>query len=256
MFTNADYEKLEQIMNESEQHRALLQKLLTSHEETLRILRHELGNTLTMLSGSVQFIETTHPEVTSFKYWGTLQTDISDMTKLLNDLSRFHQKQILQKETLDTTRFLRSLSLSFAASIAHTKVEFASYIPDHLPEISADATKLKEVLLNLLKNALEALDDTMNVSANSDQKAAASKKITLHASASNEQLKIQVSDNGCGIPKDQLSHIFDPFITSKSGGTGLGLSISKQIVDTHHGTLTVASETGVGTTFTILLPIP
>lgn len=255
MFTTSDYKKLQQIMDESDHHRALLEKLLASHEEMLHTLRHELNNSLTMLSGSVQYIEAAHPEVKSFKYWGTLQSDIEDLTRLLNDLSRTHHQTVLRKELLDTASFLRTLALAFAASIAHTNVEFMSCIPEHLPDISADAMKLKEVLLNLLKNALEALDDESNVCAVHDSNAPSPARITLHASSDDRQLKIQVSDTGCGISKEQEAHIFTPFVTYKTGGTGLGLSIAKEIIEAHHGTLEVSSIPEAGTTFTILLPL-
>lgn len=244
MFTTSDFEKLQQIMDESRQHRFLLEKLLSSHEETLHILRHELNNTLTMLSGSVQFIETTHPEVRSFKYWDTLQSDITDMSALLNDLSGFHPNQTLHKEAMDTSRFLRELAVSFAASIAHTDAEFVSYIPENLPVITADSLKLKEVLLNLLKNALESFKPTSSAG-----------RISLCSSTEDNYLILQVKDNGCGIPKEQLDLIFNPFFTSKSHGTGLGLAIAKQIIDAHGGTLEVSSEVGCGTAFTVLIPL-
>ena len=75
-----------------------------------------------------------------------------------------------------------------------------------------------------------------------------------HTPGNNIHLRIQIQDNGCGIPPEQMDVIFKPFVTFKTGGTGLGLPLSKRIVEAHGGTLTVTSETETGATFTILIP--
>ena len=140
----------------------------------------------------------------------------------------------------------------------------------------ADSIKLREVLLNLLGNARDAvliqqstcsnhLDSACNCESNrflNPGKALTySPQIHFHAWKEHSNLIISVSDNGCGIAPEHLSSIFEPFVTYKSSGTGLGLPLSRRIIEAHGGTLTVHSEPNLPdcqlkTTFTLTIPIP
>jgi two-component system, NtrC family, sensor kinase len=112
-----------------------------------------------------------------------------------------------------------------------------------LPLIYSDSPLLRQVFLNLLNNAIQAIgqDGVLTV---------------ITRTADNNQLLVQVNDTGCGIPKEHLAQIFDPFFTTKpqGKGTGLGLSICHGIVEKLGGRISVASEVGKGSSFTINLP--
>ncbi|MGZ6503113.1 MAG: sensor histidine kinase, partial [Tumebacillaceae bacterium] len=101
--------------------------------------------------------------------------------------------------------------------------------------------ELKQVLINLVRNAYDAMNNTNG-------------RIDIGLCQTETSFLIHVSDTGCGISAEQLDRIFDPFFTTKVMGTGLGLPVCKKIVESHHGTLTVQSTVGAGTTFTIELP--
>ncbi len=104
--------------------------------------------------------------------------------------------------------------------------------------------KIKQVLLNLIKNAAEALDDDRNG------------KVTIGLKDENGMAALSISDNGVGISAENLARIWEPFFTTKGeNGTGLGLDICRKIIEAHKGTITVVSTVGVGTTFTVRLPI-
>jgi PAS domain S-box-containing protein len=111
-----------------------------------------------------------------------------------------------------------------------------------LPEISCYPGQLNQVFLNLFINAKQAFRDKGRL------------EITTYSR--NRRIVVEVADNGSGIPEDKLKKIFDPGFTTKGVGvgTGLGLSICYQIIQAHHGVITVTSEVGVGTTFRITLP--
>jgi signal transduction histidine kinase len=113
---------------------------------------------------------------------------------------------------------------------------------DNLPPIMGNQDNLQQVFLNLFINALQAMPDGGT--------------LTARAYAKNEFLRVIVRDTGMGIPKENINNIFDPFFTTKEigKGTGLGLSVSYGIIKKHQGTISVASEVGKGTTFTIELP--
>lgn len=200
---------------------------------------HELSNPLTALYSTVQFIEMQHPEVKEFKYWPNLTYDIEYMNQLLEELSSFSKSERLHWETFALRPFLERLSLSFAASIAQTEVEFTSKIDSSITQITGDKTKLQEVFLNLLKNAFDA--------------AAPDHTIRFTAGLEGNLVVITVQDTGCGISEEHLPTIFEPFVTYKKNGTGLGLAICRHIVRAHGGTISVESEAGVGTTFRVTL---
>lgn len=240
-FTSNDYEQLQQLMNECPENHALIQKLLDNQRYTISKISHELRNPLTLISSTIQLIEAQHPETTSFKYWNNLRGDLAYMSQLLTELSSYNNCERLHTETFSSLEFLQRICLSFAASCADTKTSFTSKLPDSLPSITGDRVKLKEVLLNLLKNAKDAVGS--------------SGTICLLAETTETNLTIQISDSGCGIPSEYLETIFDAFVTYKSGGTGLGLSIAKSVVEAHGGTISVSSVTGQGTTFFVTLPI-
>ena len=109
-----------------------------------------------------------------------------------------------------------------------------------------DAKKIKQVFINLLMNAMHAIDRKGNI------------RITTGFNREAGQVIVKVVDSGHGIDKKDLSRIFDPFFTTKATGkgTGLGLSVSYGIVKNHGGEITVGSKIGKGTTFTLALPVP
>jgi len=200
---------------------------------------HEIRNPLTTLYSTLQLIEMQHPEVKDFKHWSSLNYDIEYINQLLDELSNFAKSEKLNLTNIEMRPFLEHLSLSFAASIAQSEIEYTSEIDPYIPKITVDKTKLQEVFLNLLKNAYDA--------------SLPNGKIFLTARMVDKTLIIKVQDTGCGITKEQLPTIFQPFVTYKKNGTGLGLAICEHIIKAHGGTISVESEPGVGTTFTITL---
>lgn len=114
------------------------------------------------------------------------------------------------------------------------------------PHVYGVANRLGQVITNLVINAVQAM-----------QPRPEGNEVRISVRPAEGCARIEVKDTGTGIPAEVLPHIFDAFFTTKegAGGTGLGLSLSKRIVVEHGGTLTVQSEVGVGTTFTIELPL-
>lgn len=253
MYTSTDLDKLRQIMAESPEHTNIISRLLTSHREAISTITHEIRNPLTLVYSSLQLIESAHPEVHTFRHWDTMHQDVLYMMQLLADLSAYNNGFSLHKQPLNTRKFLKELVLSFAASSEASDIEFTSCIAPELPLLQADATKLKEVLLNLLKNAFEAIpsDTPGSVRLDADMITSADPSDTAITASG---LRIQIRDNGCGIPAERLDKIFIPFVTFKTGGTGLGLPLSRRIIEAHNGTLRVKSSLDTGTVFTILIP--
>ena len=249
MFKNSDYDKLKQIMNESPEKEELLLRLLDSHQMSLSMISHEIRNPLTLVYSSLQFIESMHPEVHNFRYWSDMHQDIEYLILLLDELSAYNNGSKLHLSVIDSGIFFQRLVLSFAASLSAQNIEFVSKLSPSLPFIECDEIKLREVFTNLLTNAREAL------LTDSDYYPNYKPRIRFSVSANSDHLHITIEDNGCGIPNEHIDNIFEPFVTYKKNGTGLGLAITARIIESHHGTISVSSSPGTGTTFTLTLPV-
>lgn len=209
-------------------------------ETILRKFMHELRNPLTALYSSVQLMEVRNPELKEIKYWPNLRYNIENIIHLISDFSDFAKSDTLQLEEFDLNDFFKQLSLSFAAYIADSEVEYSSKISFINFKITGDKSKLQAVFWNLLKNAYEA--------------SAPKGEIKLSVEAKKDRILVQIEDKGCGMSDEELSHIFEPFVTYKKDGTGLGLSICRHIVESHHGIIRVHSHVGLGSTFFVELP--
>ena len=243
MMHNVDINKMNRLMEENEDARQIISQLLENHQVTVSTIAHEIRNPLTMISSALQIMQVQHPEVTEFSHWKQTMDDVNFMRQLLEELSTFNNGNTLHYSVFSIEHLLKNIAISFAISLdeADSDIEFSSSIPDKLGKYTGDKIKLEEVLLNLLKNAKEAI--------------AGKGTILLTASRKKNVLTIQIKDSGCGIPAENIDSIFEPFKTYKQGGTGLGLSLSKRIVEAHDGSISVASREGKGTTFTVKLPI-
>ncbi len=244
MFSAADYDKLQQIMEESPDKKELLTRLLKSHRMEINAISHEIRNPLTLVYSTLQLIEAQYPEVLEFRHWTSLHQDIEYMNQLLEDLSSYNNSTKLSLVRIDAISFLKALVLSFASSILDTNIEFTSRIASDLPSVMVDPVKLKQTLLNLLSNAKDAVI--------SDSE---SPSIRLDADYSEHTIHISITDNGSGIDTNDMSSIFEPFVTHKKNGTGLGLAITRRIITAHGGSIQVKSTLGKGTVFTIALPV-
>ena len=180
---------------------------------------------------------------------------IREINKLINSIKNG------TKRTTEIVRGLRTFSrldedilkmadihegLDSTLILLHNKYKDRIEIVKHygnLPQIECYPGQLNQVFMNLLSNAIDAIDG----------KGA----ITINTSISNNYIKINIRDTGQGIPESIKEKIFDPFYTTKGvgKGTGLGLSISQSIIEKHNGSINVTSETGKGTVFTISIPI-
>ncbi len=243
MLHNIDINKMNTLMEKNQDVKQIIMQLLENHRTVVGTIAHEIRNPLTLISSSLQVMEIQHPEINEIPHWKQTVDNVTFMINLLQQLSSFNNSDALHYSVFSMERLLKNIAVSFAISLDNTDsdIEFTSSIPSNLGDVTGDKIKLEEVLLNLLRNAREASED--------------SGQINLCAFRNQNTLTIQCKDTGYGIPEDKMKTIFTPFVTYKSNGTGLGLPLSKRIVEAHGGTLTVSSEPGKETVFTIQLPV-
>jgi signal transduction histidine kinase len=164
----------------------------------------------------------------------------------LLDMSRLESGGFkIQKQPVSIRDVLHYSVLS-SYSLANEKgVVINEDVPVALPEVEVDEGRLKQVMLNLLGNAIKFTNEGSS--------------ITVKAEASDRELLVQVTDRGIGIPEEAMAHIFERFYqvkgTAMTGGTGLGLHISKQIIEAHDGRIRAESKLGEGSTFSFTLPL-
>ena len=169
-----------------------------------------------------------------------VRQEIAQINRILTDLletARPHPPQVRVSNLNTTVEHAVMLDRQQVLS-KPIKIELQK-APD-LPEVEHDSDQIHQVLLNLLLNAVQAMEGAGTV--------------RVEISSHDDCASVVVSDTGRGIPPPQLSHIFRPFYTTKGNGTGLGLSLARRIVEEHHGRIEVSSTVGKGSKFEVVLP--
>jgi PAS domain S-box-containing protein len=172
---------------------------------------------------------------------------VERVTNIVKAMKEFAHPDAKEQSPVDLLHALQTTLLVASNEykyVAKVRLEFGE-----LPQVVCNVGELNQVFLNLIVNAAHAIKDS--------GKDVDSGEILIRAAAEGDQAVICVSDNGCGVPKENLSKLYDPFFTTKEvgRGTGQGLAISHSIVvDKHGGEISVSSEMGVGTQFTVRLP--
>lgn len=207
---------------------------------TLSRFSHEIRNPLALIQSELQLMETSHPELTEYEGWYSIMENLEYIRELLNDLSQFNNADTLSTAPTDVTALLKNISASFRPALNYLGITLNSDIPENLPFLSLDRIKIRQALLNLLRNAQESIQHSHGI-------------ILFSACQVPGGVCILIKDNGCGMTSEQLQNIFTPFVTYKDAGTGLGLSITRHIVEAHGGTLKVQSIPEKGSEFHIFL---
>ncbi len=242
MLNHIDINKMNRLMEENRDAKQIITQLLENHQTAVSTIAHEIRNPLTLVSSSLQIMEAQHPEVKEFFNWKQTMDDIQFMCGLLNELCSFNNGSILHHSVFSIEKLLKNISVSFAISLdaEDTNIEFSSRIASGMGDFTGDKIKLEEVILNLLRNAKEAVGQRGH--------------IFLSAQRDHNRIIIKCQDDGCGIPDHIIDTVFEPFVTDKEGGTGLGLSLSRRIVEAHGGTIS-AESSDKKTIFTVNLPV-
>ena len=206
---------------------------------------HELGNPLNGMSLTIQLLEqrlrkqaaTSDEQVASTL--SRLKSEISRLNTLLQDFRSLSRKENYNFQPISVAALVGEAIEIELPRYVEQGVDVESSFTTDLPPITVDIDKMKQVILNLAKNAIEAMPH--------------GGKLSFNAVATNGAVTLDVSDTGAGIPPEV--DIFEPFFTTKSFGTGIGMTIVRQIIAAHGGSVSYRSEPGKGTTFSIKLPI-
>jgi two-component system sensor histidine kinase AtoS len=236
-----DLSQTEQIRAKSQQ---LEQRALLG--EVAAIFAHEVKNHINSLVTGLQFMGMSmKPEDPNFALTQRLQNDCLRVTHLMDSTLTFSKPIEYHLGPVDIAALLRSIIDRWSPRLVRLNIKANFEAIPEQPFVQGDLLRLEQVFLNLLSNAIQAMEDSGGI---------LSVKIhPLEKDKNRDQYEIIVADSGPGIPDEMRAHIFEPFVTTKSSGTGLGLAISKRIVSAHKGNIFVESFPG-GTLFHVILP--
>ena len=224
------------------QERILRSERLAALGQFVAEITHEIKNPLMMIGGFArQLIQKTKDDQTGSKL-NIIADEVKRLEELLNELREYYTSRALNYEEVDIGGLLKEIYDLVKRDCERKGIEVDFKKQREPLSVKGDKDKLKQVFLNLAKNAIEAMEH-------------GGKLVMEHRLVGNH-VEISISDNGCGIPKENREKIFSPFFTTKRQGTGLGLNISKNIIEDHEGgAITLKSEEGKGTAFKVTLPI-
>jgi signal transduction histidine kinase len=224
------------IKNEEEIYRS---ERLRAVGELAAGMAHEIRNPLTAIRG---FLQLSRGQAYNIAPWyEVIMGEVIRVTDLTAEFLQFSKPQahLMKPERLGhCLERVLSLTESDAASRGH---RISLELTGHAVMVHMDRDKIVQVLINLIRNAFEAMNDPGEVHI-----------VLVHEG---DKAYTSITDTGSGIPEKALADIFNPFYTTKEEGTGLGLSLCQKIAHDHHGEITVRSEVGIGSMFTLELPV-
>jgi two-component system, NtrC family, nitrogen regulation sensor histidine kinase NtrY len=214
--------------------------------EVARRIAHEIKNPLTPIQLSAQrlrkrYLEKLQPDGAVFdECTRTIVRQVEELKGMVNEFSNFARMPASQPTPNHLNEIIQETLILFQE--AHKEVRF-EFIPQDLPVFNIDRDQMKRVLINLIKNSLTAVEREGEI------------EIKTSYDPKLQMVRVEVSDNGCGIPDEDKQRLFEPYYSTKKSGTGLGLTIVNVIVADHYGHIRVRDNEPKGTTFLIELPV-
>ena len=244
MFASNTEEQLLELMKDNEELKEKFNQYKQELSFFLSRMTHDIKNPLTLMSSSLQLMEKRDPTLAELPYWDSVKADLKDVFSLLDQLRNFNYGDQLTLLPTDLTTLLMELRASFEAYAREKDLRLTITLEEnchpYVDQWLCDPVKLKEALINLLKNAIEAAEENGLVS--------------IVCSFSSSQLSIAITNTGNTLKIAELEKMGTPFYTTKPGGTGLGLPTVHKIIAAHKGQLTIDSYDDK-TTFTVSLPL-
>jgi two-component system sensor histidine kinase HydH len=205
-------------------------------------LAHELRNPLGSVAGAAGILQrNVHLEPKHQECVEIIQKESQRLNRLLTDFLDFARPRPPKYQQIEVDALLDSVMQLAAHGVGRGSVRLRKETAAPLPPVEGDPELLKQMLLNLVMNAIQAMPGGGEVS--------------VSAALQDNCMSIRVRDQGCGIPSDVRDKVFDPFFTTKESGTGLGLPVAHQIVEQHGGILRAEANPDRGMTFCALLPL-
>jgi len=206
-------------------------------------LAHEIRNPLGSIEGALQILlRPSLASQTKDEFGQLAQKEIDRLKGLLTNFLDFARPQPPKRVSTQPAQLLQSVGKLAAETAKMSRASIRIDSGDDVPSVLVDPEQMKQVLLNLVINAIQAMPS--------------GGEVVLRSLKNGDSVILEVQDEGTGIPAEDLERVFNPFVTTLPNGTGLGLSIAYQIVSQHGGHIAARRNPGQGMTFTVTLPVP
>jgi signal transduction histidine kinase len=211
-------------------------------------LAHEIKNPLSVIRMNMEllgedFADAQSPqERRALTKIETVQKQCTRLENLLRDFLKFARLRDLELSPGNLNEVIDRVLNFFETQAKQSEIEFIRFLDPALPSIKLDEQTLHAALLNLVKNSLEAMPD--------------GGQLLARTRLTRQGVALDLIDTGCGMDSKTAMRMFETFYSTKNGGTGLGLPTARKIIEAHGGRISVQSEVGRGTQFTIEFPQP
>lgn len=226
-------------------------RLVDQYTEIARLaggLAHEIKNPLSTIRLNMELLAEDFAEARSPQQRRALakvevvQRECQRLQDLLDNFLNYTKVRQIRLEPTNLNDQVRRVLDFFAPKAAKTGIDVIPYLATDLPSVLLDREAIHGALLNFVLNAQQAMPD--------------GGQLMVRTYAHGDRVALDLIDTGCGMDAKTRAHVFDAFFSTKQGGSGLGLPTARKIVEAHGGQITVESEPGRGTKFTIMLPVP
>jgi two-component system nitrogen regulation sensor histidine kinase GlnL len=217
-------------------------------------LAHEIKNPLGGIKGAAQLLELELPEGSEIRdYTRVMIKEVRRVNRIVEELLELASPRKLKLGKVNLYKTIGDILALQKRAAEEKNIAFRQQFDPSIPPILGDEALLTQLFLNLIKNAVEAVGKEGVVQVTS--RVVSDYSMTQNWEKRSRMVALEVSDDGPGMEKEQMEHLFTPFFTTKAKGTGLGLAICQKIVLEHRGMIKVESERAKGTTFTVMLPL-
>lgn len=224
------------------QERLLRSERLAAMGHLVQGIAHEVRNPITTIGGfAARMQRSTEKDSKIHNYAEIILEETQRLENIVRKVRQLAEVQSAPVKLEDPAPVFHGVVESFEQRASSQGISLSVHIAEDLPLSRIAASPLTTALSNIMENALEAMPH--------------GGRLTFDASSDNNHIRIRIADTGCGIAKENLDAIYDPFFTSKTQGAGLGLTMVHQVVTDHHGEIDIQSQEGEGTAVTIRLPV-
>jgi PAS domain S-box-containing protein len=221
---------------------------------------HEVRNPLNAIRGFAQLVEEMLPEAGGTEaadsgrdYTKIIIEEVDRMDRLVQDLLDLSRQRELTMTAMEPGVLVEDVLREMAPEIDGNRVEVRTDIEPGLPQVMGSTAKMKQVLVNIVQNAIQAMTPPV-APEDKPRRLTASVRAVGSEGGAPAAVEVAFSDTGMGMDRKTRAHAFEPFVTTRERGTGLGLAICRKIIQQHDGEITADSEAGAGSTFRITLP--
>lgn len=204
---------------------------------------HEVRNPITSIRGFAQLMLASEKDAQKKEYLSVMINEMNTVNHIISAFLRFTKPALPECKAVSASEVIEDLENLVGAQCLQSRVRFRALSEESNLKLVCDANQLKQVLLNLVQNALQAMDGREG------------SELSVYFTRQKTMAQIDVVDNGPGVCPEDIHKLFEPFFTTKGAGTGLGLALCKQLLEQQGGSITVRSDPGQGCVFTILLPL-